>query len=258
VRSGDEAEELTGVPLLAMIPIHHARSETPIDMVLQRPRSALADGVRGLRTAVSAFDGGSSNRITLITSSEPKEGKSFVSLCLALMFSRTDERVVLIDSDVFRPRLHTTLNLDGDRGFAQVLAGELSIDDAIQSHVRGNLDFMPAGRHPNVTELLVEPQIKALFAELRTRYDRIIVDSPPVLAVADVRTMARLADQVIYLIRWNATARDAVRNGIKLLRGTGCNLYGAVLSRVNQRKHTRYGYRDYGQYYGRYRDYYGE
>jgi capsular exopolysaccharide synthesis family protein len=258
VRSADEAEELTGLPMLAMIPTHGGDGRHPVETVLQQPRSALADGVRSLRTALLTGDSAEPDRIILITSSEPKEGKTFVSLCLAFMFARTEERVLLIDSDVYRPRLHTILGLDGERGLAQVLAGELPFEEVVQHNVRGALDFLPAGRHANLTEILQGPQLEALFARLSVGYTRVIIDSPPVLAVADVRTLARLADRVIYLVKWSATARDAVRNGIKLLRSAGGKLHGVVLSQVDQRRHSRYGYRDYGQYYGRYREYYGE
>jgi len=257
IRSADEAEELTGLPMLAMIP-SHGDSDRPIEVVLQQPRSALADGVRSLRTALLTGDTTDSSQIILVTSSEPKEGKTFVSLCLALMFAKTEERVLLIDSDIYRPRLHITLDLNGERGLAQVLTEELHFDDVVQRSICGSLDFLPAGRHGNLTEVLQGSRIEALFAVLKTRYTRIIVDSPPVLAVSDTRVLARLSDRVIYLVKWSATARDAVRNGIKLLRSSGGNLFGVVLSQVNQRKHSRYGYRDYGHYYGRYHEYYGE
>ena len=258
VRSADEAEMLTGLPMLAMIPIQRGQGERPADTVLQQPRSALADAVRSLRTALLTGADSDPGRIVLVTSSEPKEGKTFVSLCLALMFSKSEERVLLIDSDVYRPRLHLTLGVEGERGLAQVLTGELDFDEVLLRGIGGTLDFLPAGRHADLTELLQEAQIRPLLAKLIARYDRIIIDSPPVLAVSDPRILARIADRVIYLIKWNATAQDAVRNGIKLLRAAGGNLYGIVLSQVDQRKHARYGYRDYGQYYGRYRDYYGE
>ncbi|MEI7609651.1 MAG: polysaccharide biosynthesis tyrosine autokinase [Rhodospirillaceae bacterium] len=258
IRSAEEAEEVTGLPMLGMVPVQRGLGERPVDTVLQHPRSALADGVRSIRTALLTSDAPDPGRIILVTSSEPKEGKTFVSLCLALMFSKTDERVLLIDSDIYRPRLHLTLEVDGERGLAQVLTGELPFDEAVQLKLRDSIDFLPAGRTDSLTEVLQEQQIKPLLAELLKRYDRIIIDSPPVLAVADTRVLARLVHRVIYLVRWNATSRDAVRNGIKLLRAAGGHLYGVALSQVDQRKHSRYGYRDYGQYYGRYRDYYGE
>lgn len=258
VRSSDEAEELTKLPTLAMVPLHRRSASNPVEELLQRPRSALADGVRSLRTALHLAESAAACHVVLVTSSVPKEGKTFVSLCLALLFSKVEERVLLIDGDVHRPRLHKALNVDGERGLAQVLAGEATLDDVIHHGIGGTLDFMPAGTYSNVAEVIQGQQAESLLAELRTRYTRIVIDSPPVLAVADARILSRLADRVIYLVRWNSTPRDAVRNGIKVLRAAGVNPYGIVLSQVNQRKHARYSYGDYGQYYGRYRDYYGE
>jgi succinoglycan biosynthesis transport protein ExoP len=130
--------------------------------------------------------------------------------------------------------------------------------EILRRSAAGTLDFLPAGRMSNVTELLDRPEMVKLLEDLLVQYDRIIIDSPPVLAVSDARVVARLADRLIFLVRWNSTPRDAVRNGLKLLRGVGITVSGIVLSQVNQRKHARYGYGDFGQYYGRYREYYGE
>lgn len=257
IRSADEAEELTGLPTLAMIPLQRRGSDRPSEEILQRPRSALADGVRSLRTALDLGEG-RDPRVVLATSSIPKEGKTFVSLCLALMFSKVDSRVLLIDGDVHRPRLHSAIGVDGSRGLAQVLTGEAPFEEVVQRSVAGTLDFLPAGRSADLAELIKGPKVESLIADLSKVYDRIVIDSPPVLAVSDARVLARLADRVIYLVKWNSTPRDAVHNGIKLLRGAGVLVSGLVLSQVNQRKHARYGYGDYGHYYGRYRDYYAD
>jgi capsular exopolysaccharide synthesis family protein len=193
----------------------------------------------------------------MITSSVPKEGKTFVSLCLAAMFAKYEERVLLIDGDMHRPSLYKQLDVEGDRGLSQILKGEAAFDEVVQRGVFQNMDFLPAGRYPNQTELLQIGEIEALLTSLRGRYSRIVLDSPPILAVADPRVLGRLVDRVIYLVRWDSTPRDAVRNGIKALTGAGVTIYGMALSQVNQRKHARYGYGDYGHYYGRYQDYYG-
>lgn len=257
LRSADETEDLTSLPTLAMIPYRRGRDLSPMKEILERPRSVLADAVRSLRTSLEIADGEHSP-VIMITSSIPKEGKTFLSFCLGLIYSKMEGRVLLIDADVYRPRLHTLTGTDGERGLAQVLRGEAKVEDLIQHGIAGTLDFLPAGRSPDLPELIKGAAIEELLKDLLTRYDRIIIDSPPVLAVADTRVLARLADRVIYLVRWNFTPRDAVRNGIKLLNGTGAPVHGVVLSQVDQRKHARYGYGDYGQYYGRYRDYYAE
>lgn len=258
VRSADEAELLTELPTLAMVPLLRGQTARPADEILQRPRSTLADAVRSLRTALDLGSGGERRQVLLVTSSVPREGKTFVSLCLALLFAKTYPRVLVIDADVHRPNMFRIIGVEGDRGLVQVLNGEVAPEEVIQHGVLGVLDFLPAGISPNVAEVITGPRMEALIATLAPLYDRIIIDSPPVLAVTDTRVLARLVDRVVYLIKWNATPRDAVRNGMKLLRGAGGALFGVALTQVNQRKHDRYGYGDYGFYYGRYRDYYGE
>ena len=258
VRSADEAEELTGTSTLAMIPILRGRTERPADEILQRPRSSLADAFRSLRTAIDLGEEGAQQRFIMVTSSMPREGKTFASLCLALLFAKQFPRVLLIDCDVHRPNMFRTIGVDGDRGLVHVLTGEASAEAVIQRGIAGGIDFLPAGVCESPAEIIQTPNMEALLRELIQRYDRIILDSPPVLAVTDTRVLAKLVDKVVFLIKWNSTPRDAVRNGIKLLAESGCAVYGTVLSQVNQKKYDGYGYSDYGYYYGRYREYYGE
>lgn len=260
IRSSDEMEELAGAPTLAMVPIQRGKDESPATIITERPRSALADAVRSLRTALERRDeNGSIARIFVVTSSIPKEGKTFVSTSLAVMMARGGHRVLVIDGDVHRPRMHASLNTKGDRGLAETLRGEVTVEEAIQRGVAGdNMDFLAAGSPADASELIKLPQMSALLEQLIQRYDRIIIDSPPVLAVTDARILSQLADRVLYLVKWNSTPRDAIRNGLKLLGSSGIAPYGMVLSQVNQRKHARYGYGDYGHYYGRYKEYYGE
>lgn len=257
VRSADEAEELTGLPVLGMIPLLRGGREKQVDELLRKPRSALADAVRSVRTSIGAGDPEAA-RVVMVTSSAPKEGKTFVSLCLAMMFSKSGERVLVIDADVHRPRLHSAIGVDGACGLAQVLTGEVGFDDAVRRGVIGDMDFLPAGRESNPGELIKAAEMSAFLRQMTARYDRVVIDTAPVLAVADTRVIAPLVGCVVYLVRWSATPRDAVRNGLKLLRSVGKSPFGVVLSQVDQRKHSRYGYGDYGQYYGRYHEYYAE
>lgn len=263
VRSSDEAEDITGVPTLAIVPLHRGGKDRMIDELANNPRSGIADALRNLRVTLDLNvhddlrDPGPA-RIVALTSSIPKEGKTFVALCFAVMTARSGQRVLLVDGDIHRPRLHTMVGIDNERGLLQLMDGSATLDDVVVRSIAPGLDFVPAGSSPNIADQVREAEAAPLFRDLASRYDRVILDLPPVLAVADARVLASLADRVIYLVRWNSTARDAVRNGIKLLREAKVNLHGVVLSQVNQRKHARYAYGDYGTYYGRYREYYTE
>ncbi|NGM24209.1 polysaccharide biosynthesis tyrosine autokinase [Roseomonas stagni] len=257
VRSADEAEEVTDLPVLAILPRLQGRSPDVVRIVTEQPRSALSDALRGLCTALGGDGEPGQSRFILITSSEPGEGKSFTSAALALTFARAGERVLLIDADTCRPRLHDVFGVPNETGLVDLLAGEATLDAAARTTTEAKLDFMPAGRRADVTTVFQAARFAALKPALAARYTRIIVDTPPVLAVSDVRVLAPLVDEVVFLVKWNATSRDAVRTSVKMLRADGTPPAGIVLAQIDRRRHARYGYGDYGQYYGRYAEYYG-
>ncbi|MEO5374484.1 MAG: polysaccharide biosynthesis tyrosine autokinase [Alphaproteobacteria bacterium] len=258
LRSSDDAEELSGLPVLAIVPRLRKGADRPMALISGDPHSALVDAMRGLRTALLGRDENDQPRTVLVTSSIPKEGKTFASVCLATVFARTGERVLLIDADVYRPRLHTLLGLANEGGLVEALTGEAEYESLVQPLAGSSLDFLSAGRSAHLGEIVQAHQFEAFLRRLEEHYGRIVIDSPPILAVADVQLFARQVDKVVYLVKWGGTPRDAVHNGIKLLRSVGAPLAGLVLSQVDQRKHASYGYGDYGQYYGRYSDYYGK
>ncbi|HRJ60299.1 MAG TPA: GNVR domain-containing protein [Azospirillaceae bacterium] len=273
IRTAADAEIVSGLPVLAVAPLLPARSSDgkPEEMVIRKPRSALADGLRSLRTAIelstaSADDAATAEgeaagrgKIIMVTSSTPQEGKTFISVSLARLYARLDKRILLVDCDVHRARAHAALGLPNQVGLMEVAAGVASLEDALQRDALTPLDVLTAGVGPEGSaEVLTSQAARDLLARLAMRYDRIIIDSPPVLAVSDVRALAPLADSVVYLIRWNATPRDAVRNGLRVLRDSGARLAGVALSQVDARRYDRYAYGDYGSYYGRYANYYGE
>lgn len=259
IRSSDEAEIMAGVPTLAVLPSLRTRGDDIAKHLIDKPRSAVADALRGLRIALKiGLEEQARAPVVAITSSTPKEGKTFLATGLAVTWGRAEGNVLLIDGDIHRPRLHNMLGCTNEQGLVQVLSGGATVDDVIVRGVSQGLDLLPAGRMTNVADLISQERIEAIIDPLRDRYSHIIIDGPPVLAIADSRILARAADRVIYLVRWNTTPRDAVRNGLKLLRETRAPVFGTVLSQVNRRRHARYDYGDYGSYYGRYTEYYAD
>lgn len=281
IRTAADAEIVSGLPVLAVAPLlrQSPGDGRPEEAVIRKPRSALADGLRSLRTAIELAvgdtapvggpgaegkadgetEGKAEGRIVMITSSTPQEGKTFISVSLARLYARLDKRVLLVDCDVHRARAHAALDLPNQIGLMEVAAGTATLEEAVQRDALTPLDVLTAGVGPEGSaEVLTSQAVRDLFDRLAERYDRIILDSPPVLAVSDVRALAPLAHRVVYLIRWNATPRDAVRNGLRVLRDSGARLAGVALSQVDARRYDRYAYGDYGSYYGRYANYYGE
>lgn len=261
VRSAGELEDLAGAPVLAMIPLADATAgrKTAGDTtdVFAAPRSALVTAFRSLRAALTLGDGNASRRnVIMVASSVPGEGKSFVSLGLARNYAMAGERVLLIDADLHKASLHKTVDVDGARGLIQLLRGEAEPEDAVTRPAGLNIDFIPAGRGDAKEDVFGGPAFDKLIARLSAAYDRIIVDTPPILPIGDGRFVARSVDQVVYLVKWNDTQREAVQNGLKLLREARAPLAGVVLTQVDLRRHATYGYGDYASYYGRYNQYY--
>ena len=259
VRSAEEVEDLTGLTMLAMVPlVARLRSRKPEDEVLLRPHSSLADSLRGLRTVLD-MPSDSAGRVTLITSSLPQEGKSFISLGLARMMAKSGRRVLLVDVDLHRPRQHSMQGVAGQRGLVQVLTGEATLDEVLVHDEQSGMDLLPSGELPAaIAEILSSPRMAELVSQLAARWERVILDTPPALVVSDARLLVRLADQVVYLVKWNSTPREAVRNGVKILTEAGARMTGVVMSQIDTRRHARYYYGDYGQYYGRYCGYYSD
>lgn len=253
VRSADDAERVTGLQTLAMLPRHRGKRADAV--IAEEPRSRLADAVRNLRNALLARPfTGSGGRVVAVTSSIPEEGKSFVGLSLARLLGRSGGRVLLIDADLHRPRQHLVFDRPRGPGLVDVLNGRLAPADAILADVDTGLSLLPAGESEGTAEDILG--VPDLLRRLKADYDWIIVDGPPMLAISDARVLAGNVDNVIYLVRWGHTSRDAVRNGIRIARDSGAPLLGVAVSMVDTRRHARYGYADYGTQYERYRAYY--
>lgn len=255
VRTGAEAEAATGRPVLAMVPL--AKARTPADATLDAPTEAAAEAVRGLRAQLLIRSRGGPTGVVAVTSSLPEEGKSTLALWLARATAQAGRSVVLVDCDLRRPALARALALPPGPTVLDVLSGEASLDAALADDPRTALKVLPGGR-AGVTALdLAEAEaMAALLADLKARFDTVIVDAPPVLAVADGRLLARRADHVLYALRWDSTPRDAAAEGVRALADAGADPL-PVITRIDLKRHARYGYGDAASVYGRYAAYYG-
>jgi capsular exopolysaccharide synthesis family protein len=187
------------------------------------------------------------SRILLITSPNPEEGKTSVSLNLAAAFQQNHLKVLLIDGDLRKPRMHKVLGIPAGKGIADVLESQLSIDQAIQKNVGGlGVDFLSCGSSSNhPTEILGSDLMEKLMKELKKIYDIVIVDSPPYLAVADVAVLSEYADALIFVSRYQKTDRRHLKNLKRRFRISDQQIMGVVINRVSVREKDYY----YHQYY---------
>jgi capsular exopolysaccharide synthesis family protein len=193
-------------------------------------------------------------RTLLVTSSAPTEGKTTVACGIAIAMAQAGHRVCIVDCDLRRPRIHRVLGRPGSSGVTSVLVGEATIEDVITPAHAGpaggdipNLWCIPAGSPPpNPADLLHSEVFKKLLKELGQRFDRVIIDSPPLAAVTDSAIISTLVDATIFVIRANATSWQLARQGLRALRDVDSRVAGAVLNAVDFTKG------DYSYYYQQY------
>jgi len=252
-RSSEQIEDLIGLPTLGLVPAItgvEKRYGSPQDYVLDNPNSPFGEAVRSLRTAMLLTSMGAPPKTVLLTSSIPGEGKTSMAMCLARIHARSGRRTLLIDCDVRRPRLHELTGVANQAGLTDVLLQHRELNEVVLADERSGAYFVTAGAPvPDPAALLASDRMRRLLKDSASRYDLVIIDSPPVLSVSDARVLSQMTDKTVFLVQWGSTRRHDVMMGIKQLIEAGADVAGLVLSRVNVRQHARYGYRDSGYYY---------
>lgn len=239
-----------GATVLAVIPTlgRRPRDVPPAEWLVREPTAAFAEAVRSLHTSLTlAAHRGEPVRAILVTSALPQEGKSSIVASLARAAARGGVRVVAVDADLRRGFLHRQFDLPNEAGLTDFLAHGRPLEEIVQVDRRSGAHVVTAGSPADEPwELLRPPRLPELLDRLRAGYDLVLIDSPPMLAVSDARTMAELVDGSVLVVRWRATPREAVQAAHEQLLGTGTRLLGAVLSQAAERAPADYGYGGYG------------
>jgi len=251
IKSTEDAEEFTGIPVLGNIPeIEMAKGEAHDNANLihrQEGSSLLAESYRFVKIGISCVSVKTPAKRILITSSSPREGKTTNAVNLATTFAAGGEKVLLIDADLRNPKIKNIFNLDSEWGLSHYLASEADTSQIICATSVPNLDVMSSGTTPpNPAELLESDKMKELLDWAAQRYSKVIVDSPPVMAVADPLILSGIIEGVLFVIRADTTNRKHVLQAINRIKETKIKILGIVLGRVH-RGGSQYGY--YGDYY---------
>lgn len=246
-----DVEGKLALPVIGLVPrVSRAERAALGTLVLRKPQAAFSESVRTVRTGITLSSLDDPRRVLLVTSAVDGEGKSTLAADLALSFSQL-ERVLLVECDLRRPSLARVLRLDRKgRGLLDALTTDVPAQDCIQRVSGSELDVLFAGRAaPNALEVLSSQRFARLIEELAGRYDRVILDSPPVQLVSDALVLAGHAAGVVFVVRADSTPTGACRGAIKRLREARAPLIGVVLNQVPVGRRGRYaGY--YGDYYG--------
>lgn len=251
VKSQETLEEVTGVGAVGYIPLDKKLIASPT-LSFDNDNSGTAEAFRKLRTNLKFLAVDNPARTFVITSASPGEGKTTTSINIALALAEAEYKVILVDGDLRRPRLAKYLELLGSVGLSTVLSGGAPLDDVMQTTKFPRLTALTSGPiPPNPSELLGSLAARNLLSELRERFDYVIIDSAPILAVTDGAILAADADGVLMVVRSGETKRDQLAHAIGILNDVGATLLGAVLTMMPR---GGGGSNYYYYYYGGYGD----
>lgn len=244
-----EVERQLGLPLLGSIP--KLRDGKPIDALSDR-KSELVDAYLAVQTNLQFTTAHGIPRSLAITSTRPAEGKSTTALSLAVMLARSHQKVVLIDGDMRSPSIHHLIGIDHDMGLSNYLSGADEIEPLLNLDENLGLTVITSGPiPPNAAELLTGNRLAALIERLHEKFDHIVIDSPPVMGLADAPLIASRVEGLIYTVESHGIRTSLVRTALARLRAANVHIIGSVLTKFEARKaHVGYGY-EYGYSYGR-------
>jgi polysaccharide biosynthesis transport protein len=247
VKNTGMVQEVTGLPTIGATVYDADAPKRPL-IVHVDPRSPRAEAFRQLRTNLQFVDVDRRPRSIVVTSSLPQEGKTTTTCNLAIALAQAGVRVVLVDADLRRPRIHDYMGVVGVAGLTDALVGRASVDDLLQPWGDGNLMVLPSGRvPPNPSEMLGSEQMRQVLASLESRADLVLLDAPPLLPVTDAAVLATFASGALVVVRAGKTKREQAGRTVDILRGVDAHLYGVVLTMLPAKGSGGY---DYGYGYG--------
>lgn len=262
IRTPADIEEILGITFLGLIPASQKEKDKrsrrrrptpqgakPELVVHNDPMSAVAEAARALRTNLIFSNPDKPHKTLLVTSAGPAEGKTTVACTIAIAFAQAGQRVCIVDCDLRRPRMHRIFDRVGDGGVTTVLVGDATVEEVAKPTVVQNLYCVPSGpTPPNAADVLHSARFKKFVEALEERFDRVIIDSPPVVPLTDAAIISTLVDGTVFVMRSFATTKAMSKQGLRALRDVESTLLGAVLNAVDLDR-GEYSYYQHYYYY---------
>ncbi len=222
-------------------------------ITVEEPLSIAAESYRRIKTSLEFSNVDRQIQVIQLCSSSMGEGKSVTALNLAATYKEDNKKVLVIDLDFRRPKIHRSFRAENKNGITDVLAGNIKLEEAIK-HSDLGIDYLVRGSSvPYPTALLGSENLQKIFETLRKQYEYIIVDCPPILAVSDATIIARLCDGCIFVVSQQKTEKNAAKESVKLLRDNNVNILGVVFTFISSKRSNYYSSR-YKYYYQNYNE----
>ena len=246
-----ELERMTSASLLGVIPTYDKEKMSVSKLVVDKnPKSAISESIRSIRTNLDFISSARKKRIISITSTVSGEGKTFVTVNLGGIIALSEQRVVILDLDMRKPKVNLAFGAENVRGISTILIEKHTIEECVQHTNIPTLDFISAGpTPPNPSELILNPKFDELLVELHQHYDVILIDTPPVGLVTDGILIMRKADIPLYIVRAGYSKKAFLKNINKLMRTNNFTRLSTILNDAKATGLSGYGY-GYGYGYG--------
>ena len=259
IKSITDATQAADAPVLGVIPqltsadLDGKNDDRTRDMYIhENPKSSIAECCRSLRTNILFSAADRDLKSIVVCSANQREGKTTSVIYLGTTMAQSGQRTLLIDTDMRRPRLHKSTNVALSPGLSNLLIGDEDYDALIKPTEVENLFILPCGpTPPNPAELLLTKRFETVLGELSRRFDRLILDSPPIQPVTDAIVLSKRVDGVVLVVRASKTMRDELRRSARMIRDIGGSIVGVIVNELDARD-SYYGGYGYGGYYGRY------
>jgi capsular exopolysaccharide synthesis family protein len=250
IRRTSDIGTITPAPVLGEIAFDANAAREPL-IVRKDPRSTMSEAFRGLRTNLLFVDPDADHGKTIVvTSAMQGEGKTTTTANLALTLAENGAKVAFVDADLRRPRVAEVMGLEGAVGLSDLLIARAELEDVVQPWGSGALSVIPAGATPpNPSELLGSQAMRALIAELESRFDHVLIDSPPLLPVTDAAILSKLTAGAIVVTAAGRSRRPQLKRALEVLAGLDARVLGIVATMVHRKNNSSYGY-GYGYGYG--------
>jgi capsular exopolysaccharide synthesis family protein len=260
LRSADEISAVLGVPVLGVIPsMSKKHSITERGLKVHRDsNSSVSEAYRTIRTSIFFGVPKGESTTILVTSPAPGDGKTTLVTNLAITMAQAGQKTIILDADFRRPMQHEIFKTDREKGLSSVIAGAVSMHEAIKPTGIDGLDLLTCGPEvPNPSEMINSKQFSDILQSLSEKYDRIVIDSPPVMPVTDSQILSAICDVTVVVLRADKSSRRTSQQARDGLESVGAHLLGAVVNDVS-RRNGHYGYYGYGRYGYRHYGYYGK
>jgi capsular exopolysaccharide synthesis family protein len=250
IKSPQELRTHLNLPFLGMVPAIDTSGPT---LIHSGAPPAFAEAIRAVRTNVLFSSAEEGVRMMVVTSAGPGEGTSLFSSNLAVSLAQAGQRVLYIDADMRRPRVHEIFEVPQEPGLSNLLVGDCKPSEAVRKTTVQNLVILPAGMiPPNPAELLGSKRCAEYFNTLSEHFDWVVIDSPPVLAVADASVLANAATGVVFVVGADQTSRQTAKAAVEQLHAVGAHIIGGVLNRADVQRNPYYYSAYYRKEYSRY------